>query len=117
MGWLIQHYATSHNLREPHEKSIQNSTDFVEDLQKYTDAIKIIHLQDGEESRKVKNDNGLVTFKYPEILKTHLWIKETCNDKIHCLTAKTADRPHTEVRTMKQKNQGSYKNKKSIRQK
>ena len=57
MGELIKLYPTSHKLREPHEKSIQNDNDFVEHLQKYTDAIKIIHLQDVEveEFRKVKN--------------------------------------------------------------
>ena len=57
VGGLIKHYATSHNLREPHEKSIQNADDFVEHVKKYTDAIKIIHLQDVEveEFRKVKN--------------------------------------------------------------
>ena len=35
-----------YNLREPYKESIQNSNDFVEHVQKYTDAIKIIHLQD-----------------------------------------------------------------------
>ena len=57
VGGLIKHYATSHNLREPHQKSIQNANDFVEHVQKYTDAIKIIYLQDNEveEFRKVKN--------------------------------------------------------------
>ena len=40
VGGLIKHYATSHNLRKPHEKSIQNANDFVEHVQKYTDAIK-----------------------------------------------------------------------------
>ena len=119
VGRLIKHYATSHNLREPHEKSIQNANDFVEHVQKYTDAIKIIHLQDVEveEFRKIKNVDWLATPKYPGIQKTHLWIKETCNDEVHCLTAKTADRPLTEVRIMKQKNKGSHKNKKSKRQK
>ena len=33
--------------------------------------------------------------------------KLICNDKVHCLTAKSADRPFTEVRTMKQKNKDS----------
>ena len=108
---LIKHYATSHNLREPHEKTIQNANDFVEHVQKYTDAIKIIHLQDVkvEDFRKIKNVNWFATPKYPGIQKTHLWIKETCNDEVHCLTAKTADRPLTEVRIMKQKNKGSNK--------
>ena len=44
VGGLIKHYATSHNLRESHQESIQNTNDFVEHVQKYTDAIKIIHL-------------------------------------------------------------------------
>ena len=30
VGGLIKHYAPSHNLREPHEKSIENANDFVE---------------------------------------------------------------------------------------
>ena len=70
----IKHYATSHNLREPHEKSIQNANDFVEHVQKYTEAIKIIHLQDVEveEFRKVKNVDWLAIRKYPGIQKTHL---------------------------------------------
>ena len=73
MGGLIKHYATSHNLREPHAQLIQNANDFVEHVQKYTDTIKIIHLQDVEveEFRKVKNVDWLAT-KYPGIQKTHL---------------------------------------------
>ena len=67
--------------------------------------------------RKVKNVDWLATPKYPRIKKTHLWIKAMCNDEVHCLTAKTANRPFTEVRIMKQKNKGSNKNKKSKRQK
>ena len=56
VGGLIKHYATSRNLREPHEKSIQNVNDFVEHVKKYANAIKIIRLQDVdvEEFRKVK---------------------------------------------------------------
>ena len=34
-------------------------------------------------------------------------VKKAYDDKVHCLTAKTADRPLTELRTMKQKNKGS----------
>ena len=91
----------------------------LQSVQKYTDAIKIIHLQDVEveELRKVKNVDWLATPKYPGIQKPHLWLKETCNDEVHCLTAKTADRPLTEVRIMKQKNKGSNENKKSKIQK
>ena len=128
VGGLIKHYATSHNLREPLEEAVQNANDFAIHVQKYTDAIKIIHLQDAEieQFRKEKNIDWLTTPKYPGIKKTHIWVKKTCDDKVHCLTAKTADRPLTELRTMKQKNKGSkigikikkrYKNKKSKRRK
>ena len=63
---------------------------------------------------------GLLLLSIPELkkliygLKKRAMIKETCNDEVHCLTAKTADRPLTEVRIMKQKNKGSKKNKKKI---
>ena len=79
VGGLIKHYVTSYNLRESHEKPIQNANDFVEHVPKYTDAIKIIHLQDVEveEFRKVKNVDWLAIPKYPGIKKTHLWIKDT----------------------------------------
>ena len=70
-----------------------------------------------EEFRKVKNVDWLVTHKYHGIKKTHIWIKETCHDKVHSFTAKTADRSLIEVKIMKQKNKGSYKNRKSRRQK
>ena len=48
VGRLIKHYATSHNVREPLEEAVQNTNDFAIHVQKYTDAIKIIHLQDVE---------------------------------------------------------------------
>ena len=75
-GWTYK--ATSHNLREPHEKSILNANDFVEHVQKYTDAIKIIHLQDVEveEFRTVKNVDWLATPKYPGIQKTIYGLKK-----------------------------------------
>ena len=49
-------------------------------------------------------------------ISSHMYVKniqrkamkvERENAKVHCLTAKTADRPLTELRTMKQKNKGS----------
>ena len=40
MGGLINHYASSHNLREPLEKAIRNANDFAIHVQKYTHAIK-----------------------------------------------------------------------------
>ena len=69
-----------------------------------------------EEFRKVKNVDWLVTHKDHGIKKTHIWIKETWHDKVHCFTAKTADHPLIEVKIMKQKNKGSHKNRKSKRQ-
>ena len=66
------------------------------------------------------------TPKYPGIKKVIHELKKTCEDKVHCLTENSADRPLTELRTMKQKNNGSkigikikkrYKNKKSKRRK
>ena len=90
------------SLREPLEEAVQNANDFAIHVQKYTDAIKIIHLQDVEieQCRKEKNIHCLTTPKYPGIQKTHIWVKKTCDDEVHCLTAKTADRPLTELRTM-----------------
>ena len=35
VGKLKEHYATSHNLRESHEKSIQIANDFLEHVQRY----------------------------------------------------------------------------------
>ena len=74
VGGLSKHYATLHNLRESHEKFIQNTNDFLEHVQRYTDTIKIIHLQDVEieQFRKVKNIDWLTTLKYPGIQNTHL---------------------------------------------
>ena len=84
----------------------------------YHACVEKIPLQDVEveEFRKVKNFDWLVTHKDHGIKKTHIWIKETCHDKVHCYTAKTADRPLIEVKIMKQKKKGSYKNRKSKRQ-
>ena len=80
----------------------------------YTDAIKIIHLQDVEieQFRKANNIDWLTSPKYPGIQKTHLWLKETCNNKTHCCTAKTADQLLTKVKTIQNKNKSSHKNKK-----
>ena len=113
VGGVTKHCATSHNLRESHEKSIQNTNDFLEHVQRYTDGIKIIHLQDVEieQFRKAKDIDWLTTPKYPGIQKTHLWVKETCNNKTHCCTAKTADHLLTKVKTIQNKNKGSHKNK------
>ena len=109
VGGFIKQYATLHNLREPLEEADKNANDFAIHVEKYTDAIKVIYLQDVEIEpfRKAKNIDWLTTPKYPGIQKTYIWIKKTCDDKVHCLTAKTADCPLTEVRTMKQKNKGS----------
>ena len=85
-------------------RSCSKRKDFAIHVQKYTDAIEIIHLQvvEIEQFRKEKNIDWLTTSKYPGIQKTHIWVKKTCDDKVHCLKAKTADRPLTELRTMKQ---------------
>ena len=74
----IGHYAASYNLQEFHEKSIYNANDFLENIQRYTADIKIIHLQEVEieQFRKAKNIDWLTTQKYPGIQKTHLWVKD-----------------------------------------
>ena len=76
VGGLIKHYATSYNLWEPLEESVQSVNDFAIQVQKYTDAIKIIHLQDVgiEQFRKSKNIDWLTTPNYPEIQKTLIWV-------------------------------------------
>ena len=90
-----------------------NSNDIAEHVQKYTDAIKKIHLEDVEveEFRKVRNVDWLTNPKYHGIKKTHYWIKEACNDKVHCFIAMTVDRALTEVKPTNQKNKDCYKNK------
>ena len=88
----IKHYDTSHNLLEPLEEAVQNANYFAIRVQKYTDAIKIIHFQDVEIEQFIKAKiDWLTTPKYPGIKKIHIWVKKTCDDKVHCLTAKTAD--------------------------
>ena len=84
VGGLIKQYATSHNLQEPLEEAVENANDFAMHVQKYTDAIKIIHLQDVEieQFRKAKDIDWLTTPKYSGIQKTHIWVKKTFGDKV-----------------------------------
>ena len=49
-----------------------------------------------------KNVDWLATLKYPEIKKTHFWLKETFNSKAYCFSAKTDDLS-CEVETKKKK--------------
>jgi len=105
IGGLLKHYATLHNLKRVHKESIQNADDFINWVQSYTNAIKIILLQinEIERFRKKKNIEWSGVSKYNGIQKSHMWLKKLGELKSHIFIGRTAIHALNEVKNKKKK--------------
>uniref|UniRef100_UPI002915D096 hypothetical protein n=1 Tax=Escherichia coli TaxID=562 RepID=UPI002915D096 len=103
IGGLLKHYATSHNLKRVHEESIKNVDDFINWVQKYTSAIKIILLpiNEIERFRKKKNIEWSGVSKYNGIQKSHMWLKKLGELKSHIFIGRTAIHALNKVKNKK----------------
>jgi hypothetical protein len=75
VGGLVKHYATKHNLSSGAVQTIQNATDFVNTVKKYTPAINLLKLEkvNVEDFRKDKLNQWKYISPVRGIQKSHIW--------------------------------------------